>query len=199
MKIIVVGANGTIGSKIVEALGTEHQIIKVGRNSGDVHADISDPASVKAMFEKIGKFDALVNASGDVAFAPFKDLNADHWELSIRSKFLGQINLVQIGQNYINDNGSFTLTTGVLSHAFIPAGTIPTVVGRAIEGYAEVASTIIGRGIRVNVVSPGMLQESEKAYGAFFPGHIAVPGAKVAQFYKRSVFGSESGKTFNVD
>lgn len=198
MKIIVIGATGTIGSKVVEALGSEHEIIKVGRTSGQYQVDIADPASVKSLFEKVGKFDALVNASGDVAFAPFKDISQDHWETSIRSKFLGQVNLVQIGQNYINDGGSFTLVTGVLSHEYIAMGTIATSIGRALEGYVQAAATVIGRGIRVNVVCPGLLEESKDAYGPFFPGHIPVAGTKVAQAYKKSVLGVETGLIIKV-
>lgn len=198
MKIVIIGANGTIGKRIVEALGTEHQIIKVGRNSGDHKADISDAASVKALFEKIGKFDALINASGDVAFAPFKDLNADHWETGIRSKFLGQVNLVSIGKDYINDGGSFTLTSGILSESFIAYGTSATAINRAVEGFAQAAAAEIGRGIRINVVSPDMLEDSKEAYGAFFPGHYGVAGCRVALAYKKSVLGIETGRIYKA-
>lgn len=199
MKIVIIGANGTIGKNVVTALGNEHQIIKVGRNSGDFHADITDTKSLKTLFEKIGKFDALVNASGDVAFAPFKDLNQDHWETGTRSKFLGQVNLVTIGKDYINDGGSFTLVSGILSTDYIAYGTSATAINRAVEGFAQAAAAEIGRGIRINVVSPAMLLESKEAYGAFFPGHIPVPGEKVAQYFKRSVLGIESGMVFRAE
>ena len=159
---------------------------------------IADAKSVKAMFEKIGKFDALINASGDVAFAPFKDLNQDHWNVGINSKFLGQVNLVTIGKDYIKDGGSFTLTSGILSDEYIAYGTSATAINRAVEGFAQAAAAEIGRGIRINVVSPGMLAESEKAYGAFFPGHLPVQGSKVAQYFKRSLLGVETGQIFRV-
>ena len=198
MKIVLVGANGTIGKKILEALGPGHEIIKVGRSSGDLHADIADAKSVRALFEKIGKFDALVNASGDIAFAPFSELNQKHWETGFNSKLMGQVNLVTIGKDFITDGGSFTLTSGVLSSQYIAYGTSATAINRAVEGFAQAAASEIGRGIRINVVSPGMLQESEGAYGAYFPGHLPVPGAKVAQYFKRSVLGVETGKIYEV-
>jgi NAD(P)-dependent dehydrogenase (short-subunit alcohol dehydrogenase family) len=198
MKIIIIGANGTVGRKIVEALGTEHEIVKVGRNSGDIHADITDPKSLKAMYQKVGKFDAVVNASGDIAFAPLKELNTDHWEKGFNSKLMGQVNVVTIGKDFINEGGSFTLTSGVLTDAFIAYGVSGSAINSAIDGFARAAACEIGRGIRINVVSPGILEESMKAFGNFFPGHLPVPGAKVAQYYKRSVLGIETGQVFKA-
>lgn len=198
MKIVIIGANGTIGKRVVEFLKDGHEIITVGKTSGEHQVDISDEKSVRALFEKIGKFDALISAAGDVAFAPLKDLNSDHWELGIRSKFLGQVNLVQIGLENINDGGSFTLTSGILSQSFIAWGTSATAINRAVEGFAQAAAAEIGRGIRINVVSPDMLEDSKAAYGAFFPGHYGVPGCRVAQAYLKSVLGIETGKIYKA-
>lgn len=198
MKIVIVGANGTIGKRVVELLSEGHEIITVGKTSGQYQVDISDEKSVRALFEKIGKFDALVSATGDVAFAPLKDLTTDHWETGIRSKFLGQVNLVQIGKEFINEGGSFTLTSGILSQSFIAAGTSATAINRAVEGFAQAAAAEIGGGIRINVVSPDMLEDSKAAYGAFFPGHYGVAGCRVAQAYKKSVLGIETGKIYKA-
>lgn len=197
MKIVVFGAHGTIGSKISEAL-QGHQLIKVSRSAGDYQADLADPHSLRAVFEKIGRFDALISAAGQVAWVPLQDLGPEQWEVGIRSKFMGQVNLVSIGKDYINDGGSFTLTTGVLSEDFIKAGTSATAINRAVEGFAQSAAQEIGRGLRINVVSPNLLQESAAAYGDLFAGHPTVAGAKVAQAYKRSVLGLETGKIIRV-
>lgn len=197
MKVVIVGGNGTIGKYVQEFLAG-HELVIVGRNSGEHQVDMTDPASVKKLFEKIGKFDALVAVAGEVAFAPLKELTSDHWETGIRSKFLGQVNLVSIGKDYINEGGSFTLTSGILSDSFIAAGVSATAINRAVEGFAQAAAAEIGRGIRINVVSPGMLEASAEHYGAFFPGHIPVPNCRVAQSYKRSVLGIETGKIFKV-
>jgi NAD(P)-dependent dehydrogenase (short-subunit alcohol dehydrogenase family) len=196
MKIIVIGAAGTIGQKIVAAIEDGHEIIKVGRKSGDLHADITDPGSLKELFEKAGKFDALVNASGDVAYSPFRELDDSHFDVGYKSKFLGQVHLVTLGKDQINDGGSITLTSGILSHEFVPFGSAGSAMNSAIETFAQAAACEIGRGIRINVVCPGLLEESAKAYGSYFPGHIPVSGSKVAQFYKRSIFGVETGKVF---
>lgn len=94
MKVMIIGANGTIGKRVVEFLEKDNEILKVGKTSGEYQVDISDAASVKRLFERTGKIDAVVNASGDVAFAPLSELNPDHWEVGLRSKFMGQVNLV---------------------------------------------------------------------------------------------------------
>lgn len=197
-KIIVIGASGTIGKRVLEFLEPGNEVIKVGKTSGEHQVDISSPASIRSLFEKIGKFDALVSATGDVAFAPFDQINADHWDMSYHSKFMGQVNLVMIGKEFINDGGSFTLTSGILSYDYIAAGTIATSINRAVEGFAQAAANEIGKGIRINVVAPEMLEDSAEKYGAFFPGHIGVPGCRVAQSYKKSVMGIETGRVYKV-
>lgn len=154
--------------------------------------------SLHALFQKVGKVDAIVNAAGDVAFAPLAQLNVDHWEIGLRSKFMGQVNLIQIGKNYLNDGGSITLTSGILSESYIAAGASATAINRAVEGFAQAAAAEIGRGIRINVVSPDVLEASLPSYGPFFPGHIGVPSCRVAQSYKKSVMGIETGKIYKV-
>jgi NAD(P)-dependent dehydrogenase (short-subunit alcohol dehydrogenase family) len=194
MKIIVVGASGTVGKNIVAALGNEHQLIKASRSSKEHPLDMTSPESIKKFFQQIGKFDALVVAAGDLGFAPLGQLSHDHWEKSFRSKLMGQVNLVTIGKDFINDGGSFTLTSGVLTEVFIQAGIVASSINRAVEGFALATAAEIGRGIRVNVVSPGLLEESAPQMGSFFPGHFPVPGARVGQFYKRAVLGIENGR-----
>jgi NAD(P)-dependent dehydrogenase (short-subunit alcohol dehydrogenase family) len=196
MKIIIVGANGTIGKKVTKALGSEHEIIPVGKTSGKFQVDISDPTSIKAMYQKIGKFDALISVSGK-SFSQGSP-NPDPYESAIRLKFMGQVNLVNIGKEFINEGGSFTLTSGILADSFVKGAVASTAINRAIEGFAQAVTTEIGRGIRVNVVSPGVLVESFDQYKDFFVGHIPVEGSVVAQFYKRSVLGVETGQIFKI-
>lgn len=199
MKIVIVGASGTVGSNAVEALsGQGHELIRVGRKSGDVQVDIDDPRSIEAMFKKIGGFDALANASGDVAFAPLQQLGQEQWELSLKSKFMGQVNLVRLGLPYAADGGSFTLISGILTEEPILAGVAASAIDAAIEGYAMAAAAELPRGIRINVVSPTVLEESVPKYGPFFPGFIPVAGAKVGQAYKKAILGVQTGKVFKV-
>jgi len=134
-----------------------------------------------------------------VAFAPLSALGAEQWQLSLNNKLMGQINLVQEALPFIRERGSFTLVSGVLSKESIMAGVAASTVGRALEGFAMAAATELPKGLRINVVSPTVLKESEKQYGAFFPGFIPVEGWKVAQAFKKSILGVQTGRTYTVE
>lgn len=114
MKVVIVGA-GTIGSAVQKALTQHgHEVVSIGRNSGDFQADISDPASLTAVFNGIGRIDAVACAAGDVFPGPFEQLTDEQWAKSISGKGMGQINLVRTALPHVADKGSFTLVSGVL-------------------------------------------------------------------------------------
>src|ERR1700681_1986871 len=94
MKAIVIGS-GTIGSAVRKALEEKgHEVVSVGRKSGDYQADISHPESLKALFSRIGSFDAVADAAGDVSFGALEESTDEQWANSIKFKGMGQINLV---------------------------------------------------------------------------------------------------------
>lgn len=197
MKIVLVGAQGTVGRHVKQLLQCEkHEVISVGKSRGDYQVNIESRESLASLFKKVGPFDALVNASGDVEFAPFTDLSKQKWEKSLQSKLLGQINMTQEAIPYLRDNGSITLVSGILGDEFIPAGAAAAVVNGAIENFAKAAALELPKGIRINVVSPTWLSDS--AYGPFFPGFVSVEGSHVAQAYKKSICGLQTGKVFKI-
>ena len=128
MRVLVVGASGTIGRAIVAELGQRHEVIAAGRSSGELQTDITDSTAIRTMFEKAGSVDALVSATGKVKFAPFEDMGAEDYEIGLKDKLMGQINLILIGRDYISDGGSFTLTTGVLDSDPVRQGTSAAMV-----------------------------------------------------------------------
>ncbi|KTT49026.1 short-chain dehydrogenase [Pseudomonas oryzihabitans] len=198
MKVILVGASGTLGSAIAERLGRRHDLIRVGRHSGDLQADITDHASIRAMFAKVGRFDALVSATGALAFAPVTELTQADVQVGLNSKLMGQVNLVLLGQAQAADGASFTLTSGIVSEHPIRQGSAAAMVNAALEGFARGASIELPRGQRINVVSPTVVEESLAHYGDFFLGFKAVPVADAALAYERSLEGAETGKTYRV-
>ena len=198
MKIIVIGAEGDIGRTVCDALAERHEIIRVGRNSGDVHADIADRASIDAMYRKIGKVGAVVSATGSVHFAALTDFTEEQFMLGLTNKVMGQINVVLAGLNYVDDGGSFTLTSGVLDRDPIRLGTAAATANGALGGFVVGAAIEMPRGLRVNVVSPGMLDVSVGRYGSWFPGHIPVSSKHVGLAYAKSVEGAITGKVIIV-
>ncbi|MGY5955768.1 short chain dehydrogenase [Kosakonia sp. BK9b] len=200
MKIIVIGATGTVGSAVVDELrkDNQHDIFCVGFTRGDLQVDITRDESVQAMFAATGRVDAIVAATGDLFFGPLTSMTAKDFALGLESKLLGQVRLALIGQHYLNDGGSITLTSGIVGVEPIAQGANATTVNAALEGFVKAAACELPRGIRINVVSPTMLAESAAGYGPFFPGFESVPAARVALAYRRSIAGVQTGRTYAV-
>lgn len=198
MKIIVVGANGTIGQAVVKALETRHEVVKVGRNRGDFTVDMTSPESITAFYERVGAFDALAVVAGDVHFGPLNSLNPKDLQVGLQSKLMGQVNLVLQGLEHISDGGSFTLISGVLSNDPIAYGTAATMTNAAVEGFVRGAAIEMPRGIRINAVSPTIVEESLDSYGPYFLGWDPVPAAKAALGFVRSIEGLATGRVFSI-
>ncbi|EUB88021.1 short chain dehydrogenase [Pseudomonas sp. GM30] len=199
MKILLIGAAGTIGSAVDKELSQRHEVIRIGRSSGDFQVDISDSASIRKLFEQTGKFDALVCAAGNVTFAPLGEMNADSFALGLKDKLMGQVNLLLIGREYANDGASFTFTTGVLSHDPIRTGASAALVNGALDSFVKAAAIELPRGLRVNSISPTVLLEAMGSYAPYFRGYKPVPAADVALAYAKSVEGLQTGQTFHVN
>jgi NAD(P)-dependent dehydrogenase (short-subunit alcohol dehydrogenase family) len=197
MKAIIVGS-GTIGSAVKKALEEKgHAVVTVGRKSGDYHADISDLESLQSLFSRIGSFDAVANAAGDVSFGALEQTTDDQWASSIRSKGMGQINLVRAALPFIADQGSFTLVSGVLTDEYLLGGAIGTAINHLVEGFVKGAAVELPRGVRINCVSPTVLAESV-AYHAFFTGFIQVSAWEVGQAYLRAMSTPITGRILKL-
>jgi NAD(P)-dependent dehydrogenase (short-subunit alcohol dehydrogenase family) len=198
MKIILIGATGTLGSAVDKALKARHEIVRVGRKSGDFHVDITDPASIEQLFAKVGEFDAIVSTTGDVHFGPFAEITQEKFQIGLRSKLMGQVNLVALGMEHIRDGGSFTLTTGQINEDPISVGASGAMVNGGIEAFARSVAIELPRKLRINVVSPTVTEESWTAFGPFFPGQKPVPASEAALGYVKSVEGMQTGKVYRI-
>ena len=198
MKIILVGASGTIGQAIDRELRERHDIVRVGRNSGELQVNIAEPASIRRLFEQTGPFDALISAAGNAHFGALEELSAREFAVGLDDKLMGQINLVLIGRELANDGASFTVTSGVLSEDPIHYGAAVSTVNAALDGFVRAAAIELPRGLRINGVSPTILEESLPAYGPYFRGFKAVPAATVALAYAKSAEGRQTGQVYRV-
>jgi NAD(P)-dependent dehydrogenase (short-subunit alcohol dehydrogenase family) len=198
MKIIVVGASGTLGSAIVGELGTRHEIVRAGRQGIDVQVDITDRTSVERMYAQVGAFDAVACAAGEVHFGPLGEMNSQQMGVGLAGKLMGQVNLVLAGQQLIRDGGSFTLISGILSHDPIVHGASASMVNGAIDAFVGAAAIELPRGIRINSVSPNVFVESMHKYAPFFRGFKAAPVADAALAYSKSIEGAQTGRTYHV-
>ncbi|WP_036139129.1 short chain dehydrogenase [Luteibacter sp. 9135] len=198
MKILIVGAGGTLGRAVAAELGVRHDIVTAGRTSGDLRVDLRDGASVEAMYREAGPLDAVVCAAGKVPFAPLGELTEAKYLEGLNDKLLGQVRLVRSGVASLGDGGSFTLITGILTEQPILAGACASMVNGAVEGYVRGAAIELPRGIRINAVSPSVLTEAMEAYGPFFRGFEPVSAASAARAFSRSVEGRETGRVYKV-
>jgi NAD(P)-dependent dehydrogenase (short-subunit alcohol dehydrogenase family) len=195
MKILVVGASGTLGKAVVGELAA-HEIVTASRNSGDLRVDMREPDSIRAMYAALGKVDAVVCTAGKTTFAPLADMNDEKMMVGVRDKLMGQVNLVLEGVASLNDGGSFTLISGVLGYDFIRAGSNASLVNGALQSFVKAAAIELPRGIRINSVSPTVFVESMGHYGPFFPGFKPVPVADAALAYRKSVDGLQTGQVY---
>ena len=203
LRILLVGASGTLGSAIAAELGARHDIVTAGSRSGDVRIDIEDPGTIVAGLKTAGLCDAIVCAAGNVTFAPLEAIGVEPIErsafgLGFRNKVLGQINLALAAREHLRDKGSITLTTGVLVDQPIVAGACASAANGAVEAFVRAAAIELPRGLRINAVSPTVLQESMDSYGPFFRGFEPVPAARAALAFSRSVEGAETGRVYRV-
>lgn len=198
MKVLGIGATRAVGNAVVKELAQRHTVIAASRSSATHAVDFTQSASVQALFEKVGTVDAIVATVGDVHFGPLGEMTGEQFRIGLNSKLMGQVELVLAGQQYLNDGGSITLTSGIVGERSIRYGASAASVNKAIEGFAIGAAIELPRGIRINVVSPTILQESVPSYGPYFVGFEPAPAARVALAYARSVDGLETGKVYSV-
>lgn len=194
MKILIVGGNGTIGKKVSEHLAKKHELVIAGRTSGDVQVDIADSSSIKAMFDTVGKVDAIVCIAGEAKWGAFDSLTEEDYHIGLNSKLMGQVNIVRIGKDYLNDsNGSITLSTGILADFPVATTTSAAMVNGGIHSFVKAVALELRTQCRVNVVSSGLVEDSVYKYEDYFPGHNPIPMAKITNGYVKSIEGHDTG------
>jgi len=170
--------------------------VAVGHSGGALRVDLADKASLARLFEASGRVDAVICTAGAARFGVFAKLTDADFQLSLANKLMGQVNLVRVGAAAVADGGSFTLTSGVLSHSPMPGSAAISLVNAGLEGFARAAALELPRGIRINVVSPPWVTETLQAMNMDpAPG---TPAAVVARAYVRSLEGSATGLTLDA-
>ena len=194
MKILVIGGNGTIGKPVSNYLSETDEVLIAGRNSGDLNIDIADSESIRSALQTIGKVDAIVCIAGEAKWDDFEHLTEQDYYIGIKSKLMGQVNLVRIGRDFIKPNGSITLSTGILADDPVIKTASAAMVNGGLHSFIKAVSLELNGSPRVNVVSLGMVEDAYEKYKNYFPGHNAVPMNKVVKAYERSIKGNGNGE-----
>ncbi len=169
----------------------KHDVVRASRN-GDVKVNLDDPATIRAMFEKVRDVDAVISCAGNAAFRPFADLTDADYELGLRSKLMGQVSLARMAKDELRDGGSITLTTGVLAMHPMQGSASISMVNAGLDGFVRAAALEMPRKIRINAVSPPWVKETMVKFGMDpTPGLAA---ATVAKAYVAAAEGSHQGK-----
>ncbi len=196
MRVLIVGASGELGRAVTSAF-SGHELVLASR-SGEERVDLTDVASIAALYDRVGTVDAVACTAGHVPFAPLTGLTVEQYREGVTDKLLGQIALVRLGLDHVTDGGSFTLITGITADDPIATGTVASTVNGALHSFVLAAAIEMPRGLRVNAVSPTMFTESEPAYGPYFPGFPPVPVAEAARAYVKSALGRQTGQVYRV-
>ena len=106
--------------------------------------------------------------------------------------------MAQLAAEYLRDGGSITLIGGILAEQPIRQGASASLVNGALEAFVRAAAIELPRGLRINLVSPTVFIESMPAYGPYFRGFDAVPVARAALAFSRSVEGAQTGQVLRV-
>ncbi|WP_211999864.1 short chain dehydrogenase [Chitinophaga sp. HK235] len=198
MKIILIGGQGTIGKRVAAALAPRHELIIAGRNSGDIQVDIASETSIENMFSQLKMVDACICTAGTGYYGDFQTMRQQHMLAGITGKLMGQVNLVLIGKQYLSEGGSFTLTSGIAAEHPAKNGTTVAMINGAVNSFVLGAAQELKKDQRINVVSPGLVEDSKERYGAMFPGYNLVPMEKLVNAYLLSVEGAVNGKIIKV-
>ncbi len=193
MKIIIVGASGTMGKHLTSAFEKEHEVVTAASQGCSIQVDITSTSSIENMYKQIGAFDALISTAGPTYVGPWKKLTDTEFRKGVDGKMMGQINLVLIGQHYINSKGSFTLITGALTHEPQKNFANASATNGAVEGFVRAAAIELENGIRINAVSPTVIENSPQ-YFPYFPGDIPVTMQQLEYGFRKSMFGANTGQ-----
>jgi len=195
MKILLIGASGLIGTAIAAQIADDHEIISAGHTRGDVTVDLASNASIRHMFEQVGPLDGVISTAGVANFGPFDQLPDKEFQLALNNKLMGQVNLVRLGRASVNDGGSITLTSGVLSREPMPGSVTVSMANGALESFVKAAALELDA-FRLNVVSPVFVTETMAMLGMDTTGGLSA--ADTAKAYIAALTGSMHGVTLDT-
>ncbi|MBF5041899.1 short chain dehydrogenase [Aggregicoccus sp. 17bor-14] len=196
MRILVIGATGTIGAAVVRALQGRHEVLEAARSKAKYSADITKKDTLEKLFAEVGPVDGIISATGSAAFKPLDQLKDEDFQMSLGNKLMGQVNVVRLGLARVRDGGFITLTSGVLAQEPMQGASAISLVNAALEGFVRGAALEAPRGVRVNVVSPPWVNETLQALG--MKGVTGMPADAVARAYVESAEGKRKGEVLDA-
>ncbi|WP_112236510.1 SDR family oxidoreductase [Kribbella monticola] len=174
---VVTGASKGIGLACAEALAWEGaEVIAISRNAENlaaakeqlaakglalnvVAADLTDAHATKVVFERIGAVDVLINSAGAARRTPVDELSSQTLHAAMEAKYFTYMHAIDAVIRGMAERGSGAIVNVVgqggrqANELHIGGGAANAALMLASVGYAKAYA---GRGVRVNVINPGM-------------------------------------------
>ena len=197
MKTLVVGSNGLIGKQVTKLLKEKgYEVIGASRSTSPA-LDITNTSSIESFYANLGEVDAIICVAGDAAFSFLNKVSDDEIQLGIKSKLLGQVNLVRKGLKNLRPGGVFIITGGILAYSPMPQTSLIAMVNAGLEGFAKGVALELTEGRRIVIVHPTWVAETAAKVGmdsAPWPDAV-----KTAKTYVEALEGTKNGEPFFVE
>jgi len=193
MKIIIIGATGTIGQAVIELFRNDHDVMGVSRSSTP-SVDLQDSVSIEKLISSHQDADAILCVAGDARFGTLDHLSDDDFAYGLSSKLMGQVNVVRSARKYLKDGAVVIITTGILAQNPNPASSMVTMINLGLEGFVKAASLDMPQNQKLHAVSPPLALETSIKMGW---GANGVPSAEIAKLYKEALLSEEQGQVFS--
>lgn len=192
-KIIVVGATGRLGRLVVGGL-KDYEVIRAGRSGPDLKIDALDFESVSDVFASVGSFDGLVSCIGGTPFKTFEELTMEDFATGLSKKCFSQLNLAKAAIPFLTENGSITLTSGIIGDEPILAGSCAAAANGALNMCVSTLAAEYAGKLRINIVSPSIIENSVEDYGMLFDGFEPTSEKRIIEVYRRTISAPISGR-----
>jgi NAD(P)-dependent dehydrogenase (short-subunit alcohol dehydrogenase family) len=157
-RVLEQGAEVVIGSS--ERTRVEGALARLGDGARGCPVDVRDEDSVGAFFEQVGTFEHLVFTAGDWGTIRIQqtiaelDLEQAHRIFGVR--FWGALSAIKHAQGHIAQDGSVTVTDGLIAHRPRAGAAVNTAMAGAVEHLTRALAVDLAP-LRVNAVCPGFV------------------------------------------
>jgi NAD(P)-dependent dehydrogenase (short-subunit alcohol dehydrogenase family) len=135
---------------------------EIGRNVTGVQGDVSKIGDLDRLFSRIkeekGRLDIVFANAGTARFAPLGSITEDHYDLIFNTNVKGVLFTVQKALPLMPDGASIILNASIVGSKGLSANSVYSATKAALRSFARTWTTDLKqRGIRVNAVSPGVI------------------------------------------
>ena len=197
-KIVVVGATGRLGRVVVEGLKDDYELVLASRSGPDLKIDAFDFANAGKILSSVGKFNGLVSCIGGALFKPFDELTMEDFATGLSKKCFSQLNLARAAIPLLTENGSITLTSGIIGDEPILAGSCAAAANGALNMCVSTIAAEYAGKLRINIVSPSIIENSVDDYGMLFDGFEPTSKESIIHAYRRTISAPISGRVLRL-